>query len=132
MNAHRFCCQGPQEDQEAESELTITEMKLKHEREKLEKELLAKQRSEGDGKMSASQNTDDGCSWGLDSLDAPDDDPEIDPDAPNPFALEPHLSEELYLDDPKKTLRGYFEREGTHKMLKINLKPYVICTMSNL
>lgn len=112
--------------------MTITEMKLKHEREKLEKELLAKQRSEGDGKMSASQNTDDGCSWGLDSLDAPDDDPEIDPDAPNPFALEPHLSEELYLDDPKKTLRGYFEREGTHKMLKINLKPYVICTMSNL
>lgn len=47
--------------------------------------------------------------FSADALDATD--IESDPNAPNPFALEIQ-TEELHLDDPKKTLRGYYEREG--------------------
>ena len=31
----------------------------------------------------------------------------------NPFSLDTPENEELYIDDPKKALKGYFEREGT-------------------
>ena len=41
-----------------------------------------------------------------------DDAEENDPLAPNPFSSEAVVGEELHLDDPKKTLRGWYEREG--------------------
>ena len=43
------------------------------------------------------------------SLDAKD--IESDPNAPNPFALDVE-TEDLHLDDTKKTRRGCYEREG--------------------
>ena len=30
----------------------------------------------------------------------------------NPFSLDAPENEDVYIDDPKKALRGYFEREG--------------------
>ncbi len=30
----------------------------------------------------------------------------------NPFALDEPENEDMYIDDPKKALKGYFEREG--------------------
>lgn len=49
-----------------------------------------------------------GCSWGIDEDDAEEDDENTE----NPFAsIEPE-NEALYINDPKKSLNGYFEREG--------------------
>lgn len=53
--------QGPVEDAEEESELSITEMKEKRQREKLEAELIAKAKGEQEEKKQAQ----DGCSWGI-------------------------------------------------------------------
>ena len=42
------------------------------------------------------------------------DDAAAEPDMEeNPFSLDTAENEELYIDDPKKALKGYFEREGT-------------------
>lgn len=92
-----YILQGPNFDEETESELTITEMKelklkkIQEQQDKLEEEEKRKEEQ--------------GISWGM----AEDADEETDL-SHNPFASS--NNEELFLDDPKKTLRGFFEREG--------------------
>lgn len=100
-----YILQGPNFDEEAESELTITEMKelrLKKEQERKDKLAEEEKRKEAEG-----------VSWGM----ADDADEETDLSV-NPFAAT--NNEELFLQDPKKTLRGFFEREGFDLEYKVD------------
>nr|CAG4643765.1 EOG090X026V [Lepidurus arcticus] len=106
-----FVVQGPSEDEEEESELTVTEVleqRRQRERElvqkKLDAENLQRLKEEEDKKRQEEQGVD----WGM----GEDANEETDTKE-NPFAEDlAAIHEELYLDDPKKTLRGWFEREG--------------------
>lgn len=103
-----FIVLGPDFDVEGESELTVTEIKKRAETMKLEKERMiqeAKEQRERDRAEEEKRREEQGIDWGM-GEDAED---EADL-AENPYAST--ANEELYLEDPKKTLRGYFEREG--------------------
>ncbi|KAI8130698.1 hypothetical protein FF38_02734 [Lucilia cuprina] len=102
-----YILQGPSEDEEPESELSITELKAKRQQE-LEQAALEKKRL-ADEAIERANN--EGCSWGM----GEDADEETDL-THNPYASS--NNEELFLDDPKKTLRGYFEREGLELVYK--------------
>lgn len=103
-STRNYILQGPGFDEEAESELTITEMKEL----KLKKQQEAAQKLEEEEK----RKEEEGISWGM----AEDADEETDL-SHNPFAAS--NNEELFLQDPKKTLRGFYEREGLNLDYKI-------------
>ncbi|KAK3093167.1 hypothetical protein FSP39_012127 [Pinctada imbricata] len=101
--------QGPDEDQEEESNLSVNEMKEQRERQLREAEFLrqaglAEEQRQRDERVAKEEAR--GCLWGM------GDDAEEDTEE-NPFAsLITPESEALYIDDPKKALKGFFEREG--------------------
>ncbi|KAF5276730.1 hypothetical protein FQR65_LT03955 [Abscondita terminalis] len=99
---------GPDEDCEAESELSLTELKIQRAEKLLKKELEMKEalaKEERDKEERQKRIEEKGVDWGL----GEDADEESDL-AENPFAQT--NNEELYIDDPKKALRGFMEREG--------------------
>uniref|UniRef100_A0A3Q2QFM6 Solute carrier family 4 member 1 adaptor protein n=1 Tax=Fundulus heteroclitus TaxID=8078 RepID=A0A3Q2QFM6_FUNHE len=114
-----FVVQGPESDEEEESELTVTELRerARKQRAELEKRMMGDRSDgeeddvEGDGKKSQSEasNQDSGCSWGMEEDAAP----EEDENEENPFSTEFHEDQEAaYLKDPKKALQGFYDREG--------------------
>ncbi|XP_001659227.2 kanadaptin [Aedes aegypti] len=115
-----YILQGPSEDEDEPSAMTITEMKeMRQKQEKLREEMaeIERQEKERIEKLKESE----GINWGM----AEDADEETDL-AHNPFAVT--NNEELFLDDPKKTLRGYFEREGhdlDYKLEELSVGNYV-------
>ncbi|KAM6972921.1 kanadaptin [Aplochiton taeniatus] len=118
-----FILQGPEFDEEAASELTVTELRerSRKQREELEKRMMGEVSDEDDddenekeaegqsGTCQGKKSKDDsGCSWGMAEEAAPDDESEE-----NPFATEFQEDQEAaYLKDPKKALQGFYEREG--------------------
>ncbi|XP_037730398.1 kanadaptin [Drosophila subpulchrella] len=96
-----YILQGPGEDEEPESELSVTELRQKREKEladaAVEREIRLLEAEE--------RERNEGVSWGM----GDDADEETDL-SHNPYAST--NNEELFFDDPKKTLRGFFEREG--------------------
>uniref|UniRef100_A0A8B9KL11 Solute carrier family 4 member 1 adaptor protein n=1 Tax=Astyanax mexicanus TaxID=7994 RepID=A0A8B9KL11_ASTMX len=123
-----FILQGPESDEEAESELTVTELRerARKQREELEKRMMGDGGSDDDddddddnsdkaaknGEQESSKKSspeDTGCSWGMGDEAAP----EEDENEENPFATEFHEDQEAaYLKDPKKALQGFYDREG--------------------
>lgn len=110
-----YILQGPCEDEEPETEFTVTELKAERKRQQqlqLEKQLDLYCNYGSDGlcdnrlEMKNEDNrVKDGCNWGM--MEDADEETDL---THNPYATT--NNEELFLDDPKKTLRGYFEREG--------------------
>ncbi|KAM5165289.1 kanadaptin [Mantella aurantiaca] len=109
-----FILQGPEEDQEAESELTVTQIKEeRRHRETLQKRMLGDDSDEEDEpaeeekSKQAASGGEAGCMWGM-GEDAMEEESEE-----NPIALEfQEEREALYLKNPKKALQGFFDREG--------------------
>ncbi|KAL0280490.1 UNVERIFIED_CONTAM: hypothetical protein PYX00_001762 [Menopon gallinae] len=107
-SSRNYLLQGPETDVEPESELTITEMKELQAKRKLEAEMAEKERIEREEleqEERRRKEEEEGIDWGM----GEDADEESDL-SENPFATT--QNEELYINDPKKTLRGWFEREG--------------------
>ncbi|XP_018791304.1 PREDICTED: kanadaptin isoform X2 [Bactrocera latifrons] len=96
-----YILQGPEEDAEPESDLTVTQLREQQK----QKQAAAEADAIGKKAEAAEQERNEGINWGM----GEDADEETDL-SHNPFAST--NNEELFLDDPKKTLRGYFEREG--------------------
>ncbi|XP_077094439.1 kanadaptin isoform X2 [Siphateles boraxobius] len=113
-----FILQGPEFDEEAESELTVTELRerARKQKEALEKRMLGDGSDEEEEKEESessattrSSSEDTGCSWGMDEEAVP----EEDENEENPFATEFQEDQEAaYLKDPKKALQGFYDREG--------------------
>eukprot|EP00058_Branchiostoma_floridae_P004625 XP_002590113.1 hypothetical protein BRAFLDRAFT_83391 [Branchiostoma floridae] len=119
-SSRMYILQGPDEDQEDESEMTATELRDLHrqEREKTEqadtddvtesRETQEEEVEEWRRKKKKERDVEEeGISWGM------EEDAEEEEDERNPFSLE--LTEEkeaYYVKDPKKALKNFFEREG--------------------
>lgn len=111
-STRRLILQGPDTDAEPESELGITAMKQL--RAQQQADAADAERTEREQREAEQSRRDaEGVSWGM----AEDADAETDLSV-NPYAST--NNEELFLQDPKKTLRGYFEREGLELEYKVD------------
>ncbi|XP_077477516.1 kanadaptin [Stigmatopora argus] len=111
--------QGPESDEEEESDLTVTELRERgrKQRVELEKRMMGEgsdeeeggEKEDGQSANGRLSGEDAGCSWGMEEEHLP----EEDDNEENPFSTEFREDQEAaYLKDPKKALQGFYEREG--------------------
>ncbi|XP_067841248.1 kanadaptin isoform X2 [Heptranchias perlo] len=108
--------QGPEEDQDEESDFTVTELKqMGRQHKQLEKRMLGEDSDEDENAVAESEQQPRlplakavaGCTWGI-VEDAVEDESEE-----NPYSIEFQEDREaFYIKDPKKALQGFFDREG--------------------
>ncbi|XP_050312819.1 kanadaptin-like isoform X2 [Anthonomus grandis grandis] len=99
-----FILTGPDEDQEEESEYTVTQLR-EMKREKLREHEERVRRAELEREERRRKEEERGVDWGMGEEDEGSEE-----EQENPFAVT--TNEDLYLEDPKRALRGFFEREG--------------------
>ncbi|CAI4222266.1 unnamed protein product [Auanema sp. JU1783] len=95
---------GPCEDQEAEWEYSPTEMREKMKRKALEAKLATAARKEFEEDQK-NDDRDEGINWGMDYGE----------DDASAYVLDGHLEEDgeaYYVNDPKRALSKFFDREG--------------------
>ncbi|CAC5366499.1 Kanadaptin [Mytilus coruscus] len=101
-----YILQGPSEDQEEESEMSVTALKEQREKQTKEAEVLRHaDMAAQEKKLDAIRKKEDdgGCSWGM-ADDA------IEDESTNTPSEEIKLeNEELYIDDPKKALKDFMK-----------------------
>lgn len=142
---------GPDDDQEEESEKSVTELvKEKNDDELRRKKLLDKiGTSSVDRATGDSGEDNEGIGWGM-GIEfivkrillvcifiiswvnvAAEDATEESGLSVNPFALDFHESNELSLDNPKRTLHTWFEREGYDLVYDVKEKSngHFMCTV---
>ncbi|KAF2363774.1 Epithelial sodium channel [Trinorchestia longiramus] len=110
-SSRNFLLMGPDEDAEEELPYSVAELREMAKKKEEEKRLKAEQerkRKDDEEQQRIKAEAERGIDWGM-GPDAEEVEEE-DADAPNPFS--DMVREELYLDDPKKSLRGWYEREG--------------------
>ena len=98
---------------EEESDLSVTELKeiaAEKARIKAEKEKELREKEEEEEEKEKQEYGHE-VTWGMPE-DATEENSENPDMSKNPYSLEGTAREELNLEDPKKTLRGWFEREG--------------------
>ena len=100
----KISLQGPEADAPTVSAHSITEIKA------INAEILRKRAEVIEERKKEAEKEDacEGVSWGFKDDAVESDDDEEGSASVNPFSL----PEELNLEDPKKTLKGCFEREG--------------------
>nr|CAD7575900.1 unnamed protein product [Timema californicum] len=91
--------QGPEDDMEPESELSVSQLVLKRQLQLQSRQPLNEEPADDNGRILT-----------LFVLSTGEDADEETDLSENPFAST--NNEELFIDDPKKSLRGWFEREG--------------------
>ncbi|VDP92149.1 unnamed protein product [Echinostoma caproni] len=100
-----YLLSGPDEDTEQESPQSWTELKQAFYARKLAQE---QQLNKLTG-LTTTQDVDPGCDWGFSAEEPCDDGANFLANIKGAACLS---HENLYLDDPKRALRAYFEREG--------------------
>uniref|UniRef100_A0A1B6H1L1 FHA domain-containing protein n=1 Tax=Cuerna arida TaxID=1464854 RepID=A0A1B6H1L1_9HEMI len=111
-----FILQGPEEDEEPESNLSVTELKQQYQEKLTALEAEHKQKlAEEEERIKREEER--GIDWGM----GEDADEETDL-TENPYAVT--QNEDLYVEDPKKTLRGWFEREGEELVYDVEEKGF--------
>jgi len=121
LSTRSLILQGPEDDSEEESEFTLTELKAKateKARLKLEEKLKNQDASKEETEEVASGDGGGGASWGMG--DDADEFPDMEK---NPFA-ETADNESLYINDPKKALQNWFDREGYDLEYEVEEKGY--------
>lgn len=115
-----FLLHGPDEDQEEESNYSYSELKDLRNKELERRQAAYLEDQAKIQKICEEREKEEearGIDWGM----GEDADEETDL-TENPFAMT--TNEELYADDPKKTLRGWFEREGEELHYKVEEKGF--------
>ncbi|XP_049283992.1 kanadaptin [Anopheles funestus] len=111
-SSRTYIFQGPSEDDEETSRnVTITEMRVRKQKQlELREEIDEIERKEKERVEKLKEE--EGITWGM--MEDADEESDL---TENPYATS--NNEELFLNDPKKTLRGFFEREGYELEYKV-------------